>query len=90
VKDYLENYDYSKGSLVISWGHPLHSLSYRQIDNYKYFTIGKPIFQSAYTPTSIYIYEISKSNREWRLISEYDSTLVYPKIEIVQNEGINS
>ena len=87
VKDYLENYDYSKGSLVISWGRPLHSLSYRQVDYFKYATIGKPIFQSTYTPATLYIYQISKSNSDWRLRSEFDRTLIYPKIEIAQDDN---
>ena len=85
VKAYLENYDYSNGSLVISWGRPLHSLTYRQIDYFKYATIGNPIFSSTYTPTTIYIYQISKIKSDWRLITEYNHTLVYPKIEIAQD-----
>ena len=85
IKDYLNSYDYSNGDLVISWGRPIHSLSYTKMDKLRASVpvIGHPIFGAVETLSTIYIYQVQNTN-SFRLISEYDHTLVYPEIELVK------
>ena len=59
IVEYLKNYDYSQGDLILSWGRSLKSLTYQRrgyLSPGQVF-VGRPTFSSADTPTTIYIYE---------------------------------
>jgi len=85
VKDYLDSYEYSNDALIISWGRPLHSLSYTRSETYQWrslnMVIGKPIFGAENTPRTLYVYQVQNVPKA-NLISEYDATLSYHEHEI--------
>jgi len=62
AKDYISNYDFSQGNLVVSWGRSLESLTYQRKGYLRCNpTIpGRPVFSSVDTPTTIYIYSTTK------------------------------
>ena len=70
--DYIECFDFSDSYLVVSWGLPIASLSYRKIDSLNLSCssngiVAKPIFQNVEYTAEIYVYKM----KHIELIDEY-------------------
>ena len=82
--DFIENFDYTRGMLILSWGRPLHSLSYKHLSprGFRGVVIGIPIFELEETPSTVFVY-LADDIRNRRLTTEYNLTLAYFEVQIV-------
>jgi len=90
VVAFLNNYDFSGGYLIISWGRPLHSLTYgrwevllNELLNWGPMALATPVFGSPETPTTLYIYNTTNAQNIW-LDDFFTKNLYYPEIKIVE------
>ena len=62
--DFIMNYEYTQGNLVVSWGRPLESITYRRVDYYlrgDRRVQGRSVFSPENTPTTILIYNTTNA-----------------------------
>ena len=76
VIEYCRNYDFSQGDLIVSWGRPLESLTYKRIDlDTSPSIIGIATFKKVDTSKTVYMYRV-KSPRGKRF-----ANFMYERVE---------